>query len=97
MWAFSYFYVVSSKRAEYWHQSRTACATFSFEDYYRWHIDMMNLLFENSKYPSAPEGIIARVRLDRIIYLDMVTSEYCTKRDKGEGWNRLSSRRLDMD
>ena len=76
MWAFSYFYVVSPKRAAYWHQTRTACGMFSFEDYYRWHLDIMNLLFENSKYPSAPEGIIARVRLDRIVYLDEVTSEY---------------------
>lgn len=75
MWAFSYFYVVNPKRAASWHEFRSAYGTFSWEDFYRWHVDIMNILFQNSVYPSAPQGILARVRLDRIIYLDGVTSK----------------------
>jgi hypothetical protein len=55
-----------------WHETRSACGTFSFEDYYRWHIDIMNTLFKASVFPGAPEGIKAAVRLDRIVYADDV-------------------------
>ena len=79
MWAFSYFYVVSPGLSESWHRNRTAYGTFSWEDFYRWHVDIMNLLFENSVYASAPQGIMARVRLDRIMYLDQVTPETIQK------------------
>ncbi|MEM4408108.1 MAG: hypothetical protein QXI19_05120 [Candidatus Caldarchaeum sp.] len=72
LWGFSFVFIVHKGRVSAWHQNRTAYGTFSFEDFYRWHIDIMNLLFEHSVYPSAPEGIKARVRLDRIIYTDNV-------------------------
>jgi len=72
LWGWGFFYIVSNGRAKAWHEKRTAYGTFSFEDYYRWHIDIMNTLFEASKYPSTPEGVKARVRLDRIIYTDNV-------------------------
>lgn len=72
LWAFTFTYVVSNGRVDAWHQFRSAYGTFSFEDFYRWHIDIMNLLFEHSVYPAAPQGCQARVRLDRIIYADHV-------------------------
>lgn len=72
LWGFGLVYIVHPGRVNVWHQNRTAYGTFSWEDYYRWHIDIMNLLFAASVYPSAPEGIKARVRLDRIIYADDV-------------------------
>ncbi len=72
LWGFALTYVVSSGRAAAWHDFRSAYGTFSFEDFYRWHIDIMNLLFEKSVYPSTPNGIRARVRLDRLIYADKV-------------------------
>ncbi len=72
LWAWPFTYVVSKGRVNAWHQSRTAAGTFCFEDYYRWHIDLMNTLFAASIYPSAPDGILYRVRLDRIIYADNV-------------------------
>ena len=84
MWAFSYFYIVNPKRAASWHEFRSEYGTFSWEDFYRWHLDIMNLLFENSVYPSASQGIFARVRLDRIIYLDGVTSETASKANTAE-------------
>jgi hypothetical protein len=72
LWAWPFYYVVSNGRVAAWHQNRTAYGTFSFEDYYRWHIDIMNLLFSASVFPATPEGIRARVRLDRIVYADRV-------------------------
>jgi len=72
LWGFAFFYVVSKGRVQAWHQFRNAVGTFCFEDYYRWHLDIMNRLFAASIYPSAPEGILARVRLDRIVYADDV-------------------------
>jgi len=70
LWGLSFSFVVSNGKAKAWHQVRSAVGTFSFEDYYRWHVDLMNVLFANSIWPSAPEGIKARVRLDRIVYTD---------------------------
>jgi len=70
LWGYSFFYVVHKGQVAAWHTIRNACGTFSFEDYYRWHIDLMNTLFAASVYPCAPTGIKARVRLDRILYVD---------------------------
>lgn len=72
LWALPYTYVVSNGRVGAWHGIRSAYGTFSFEDYYRWHLDIMNLAFEKSIYPASPDGIRARVRLDRIVYADQV-------------------------
>ena len=75
MWAFGAHFLVNPKRCEAWHQFRSAYGTFSWEDYYRWHLDIMNLMFKYSIYPSAPSGIMARMRLDKISYLDDVNPE----------------------
>jgi hypothetical protein len=75
LWGWGLTYIVHHGRVKAWKEARTAYGTFSFEDFYRWHIDIMNLLFANSIWPSAPEGIIARVRLDKIIYTDDVEAE----------------------
>jgi hypothetical protein len=72
LWAMPFTFGVNRGRVEAWRRARTAFGTFSFEDFYRWHIDIMNLLLAESKYPSAPQGSLARVRLDRIVYLDDV-------------------------
>lgn len=72
LWGWGYFYIVHKGRVAAWHEKRTAYGTFSFEDFYRWHLDIMNLLFAASIYPSAPQGITARVRLDRIVYAEDV-------------------------
>ena len=70
MWGWGYWFYVTNGRCASWHKFRTAAGTFSFEDYYRWHVDLMNTLFAASIFPAAPEGIKARVRIDRIIYCD---------------------------
>lgn len=93
LWGWSYTFTVTRGRVDAWHQNRTAYGTFSFEDFYRWHVDIMNLLFANSIYPSSPTGIRARVRLDRIVYADdidkAIESLYAPdgiRYDQG-GWN----------
>lgn len=70
LWGWGFVFVVHKGRVEAWHQNRTAFGTFSFEDFYRWHLQIMNELFAASKFPSAPDGIKAKVRLDRIVYVD---------------------------
>lgn len=70
LWGMGLVYIVHNGRVAAWHKNRTGFGTFSFEDWYRWHIELMNLIFENSIWPSAPYGIRARVRLDRIVYVD---------------------------
>lgn len=82
LWGFSYVFIVSKGRVNMWHQFRSAYGTFSFEDYYRWHIEIMNTLFKASVFPSAPNGIEARVRLDRIVYADDVQKAKA-ERDNG--------------
>jgi len=70
LWGWGFWFYVTPGRVAAWHQARTAAGTFCFEDFYRWHVDLMNTLFAASVFPSAPKGIRARVRLDRIIYVD---------------------------
>ncbi|NQT89588.1 hypothetical protein HQ560_22655, partial [bacterium] len=41
--------------------------SFCFEDWAQYHVHMMNDLFARSKWPSAPDGIIERVRIDKIV------------------------------
>lgn len=72
LWAWPFTFVVSRGRVAAWHENRSAYGTFSFEDFYRWHVDLMNQLFAASVFPAAPQGITARVRLDRIVYADRV-------------------------
>ena len=68
LWAWGLTFVVNKGRT--WHGKRNACGSFCFEDYYRWHVDLMNTLFKATVFPSCPDGIKARVRIDRIIYCD---------------------------
>lgn len=82
LWGFAFFYVVSKGRVNAWHQFRSAVGSFCFEDYYRWHLDIMNRLFAASIYPAAPKGIEARVRLDRIIYADDVDKAVASLREQ---------------
>jgi len=68
LWGWGFTFVINRGRTL--HGGRNTCGSFCFEDYYQWHVGLMNTLFAASVYPSSPDGIIARVRLDRIIYLD---------------------------
>ena len=41
--------------------------SFCFEDWAQYHVHMMNDLFARSKWPSTPDGIPERVRVDKIV------------------------------
>ena len=43
---------------------------YSFEDFIQHHIDVMNQKFADSKYPSTPDGCLARVAIDRFFVYD---------------------------
>jgi len=84
LWGWGFVYIVNPGRAAAWHDFRSAYGTFCWEDFYRWHIDIMNQLFAASVYPAAPEGIQARVRLDRIIYTkDIAAAEQARFKQNG--------------
>ena len=85
LWGWGYWFYVAPGRVKAWHQNRTNVGTFSFEDYYRWHVEMMNTLFAASVFPSAPEGIKARVRLDRIIYTEDVEKDGQNQHSPADG------------
>ena len=74
LWGWGFVYIVNPGRVAAWHEFRSAYGTFCWEDFYRWHIDIMNQLFEAAVFPSSPEGIKARVRLDRIVYTEDVAA-----------------------
>jgi hypothetical protein len=84
LWGWGLIYIVNPGRVAAWRECRNAYGTFSWEDYYRWHIDLMNQLFADSVYPAAPEGIKARVRLDRIVYAtDVPAAEQARWKENG--------------
>jgi hypothetical protein len=96
LWAWPFTFVVSKGRVAAWHVNRNAYGTFSFEDFYRWHVDIMNLLFAHSVFPSTPEGIRARVRLDRIVYADKVQDNQAYIDGKGAEPGRRDGIRYDQ-
>jgi len=85
LWGWGYWFYVTNGRCDAWHKVRSAAGTFCWEDYYRWHVDLMNTLFEASVFPAAPEGIKARVRLDRVIYCDDLDAALKSHEDPDDG------------
>jgi hypothetical protein len=68
--ALTFFFAVSRNVVEGFDQSPNCLDTFCFEDWAQYHVHMMNWLFQNSIYPSAPDGILERVRVDKIIVVE---------------------------
>lgn len=62
--------VVARDRYEAFRKTPNLVDSFCFEDYIQYHLRNMNALFAASVYPSAPQGIVERVRCDRIIIVD---------------------------
>lgn len=44
--------------------------SYCFEDYAQYHLRCFNALLDASRYPTSPDGILERVRLDRIVIVD---------------------------
>lgn len=47
--------------------------SFSFEDWVQFQFEVMNRLFAESIYPNAPNGCLARIRVDRFLYPSAAT------------------------
>jgi hypothetical protein len=90
LWGWGFTFVINPGRIAWWHQRRNSSGAFSFEDYYRDQIALMNLILAESKYPSCPDGIKARVRIDRIIWTKDVTEAAPMTTDTGFSHSRAS-------
>jgi len=62
--------VVARDRYEAFKKTPSLVDSYCFEDYIQYHLRNMNALFASSVYPSAPEGVLERVRCDRIVVVD---------------------------
>jgi hypothetical protein len=62
--------VVAKDRYEAFQKRRNAVDSFCFEDWVQHQIHVMNGLFAASVYPSAPQGVKERLRVDRILVVD---------------------------
>ncbi len=59
--------VVASDRYEAFKKNANMVDSFCFEDWIQYHIRVLNALFAASIHPSTPQGILERVRCDRIV------------------------------
>jgi hypothetical protein len=59
------FWVEESVYSEF-NSRENILGSYSWEDWARQIIEEMNWMFEHSKYPRAPDGIVTRVRLDKV-------------------------------
>lgn len=62
--------VVARDRYEAFRRVRNVVDTFCFEDWLQYQVRSLNALMAASVYPSAPDGIVERIRCDRIIVVD---------------------------
>lgn len=65
--ALTFFFAVHARTYENFSKVLNVVDSFCFEDWAQYHVHMMNDLFANSKWPSTPEGIVERVRVDKIV------------------------------
>ncbi len=62
--------VVARDRYEEWGRHRNLVDSFGFEDWLQHQIRCLNGLFAASVYPSCPQGVLERLRCDRIIVVE---------------------------
>jgi len=64
--ALSLAFFVEESVAEFFQTVRSGLGSYSFEDWAQFQVRQMNKEFRDTIYPSCPEGIVERVRLDRV-------------------------------
>jgi len=64
--ALSFAFFAEESVAEFFQTVRNGLGSYSFEDWAQLQVRQMNKEFRDTIYPSCPEGIIERVRLDRV-------------------------------
>ncbi len=65
--ALTFFFAVHKTTYDAFSQVLNVVDSFNFEDWAQYHVHMMNFLFAESRWLSAPNGIAERVRVDKII------------------------------
>ena len=70
MRALTFFFVIGSNTYKGFSDNLNLVDTFSFEDWAQYHVHGMNWLFMTSIWPTAPDGILERVRIDKIVVYD---------------------------
>jgi len=68
--ALTFFFVIGSNTYNGFSNNLNLVDTFSFEDWAQYHVHGMNWLFMTSIWPTAPDGILERVRIDKIVVYD---------------------------
>ena len=64
--ALSFAFFVEQSVAEYFQTVRSGLGSYSFEDWAQFQVRQMNKEFRDTIYPGCPDGIVERVRLDRV-------------------------------
>ncbi|MCZ6683234.1 MAG: hypothetical protein O7B26_08620, partial [Planctomycetota bacterium] len=62
--------IVARDRYDAFRIERNVVDSFCFEDWFQYQLRSLNALMSESVYPSAPNGILERVRCDRILVVD---------------------------
>ncbi len=62
--------VVSRERFEAFQKAPSLVDSFCFEDYVQYQLRCLNGLFAASVHPTSPEGVVERVRCDRVVVVD---------------------------
>lgn len=77
--------LVNSELYEKIRSIRNLVDTFTIEDWIRYHLQVFNGLLAASVYPTSPQGVLERVRCDRIIVFEGGVEDYLVDAErKGE-------------
>lgn len=74
--------LVNSELYEKFRRMRNLVDTFTVEDWIRYHMQVFNGLLAASVYPSSPQGVLERVRCDRIIVFDGTVEDYLVEAER---------------
>ncbi|MFZ5515203.1 MAG: CARDB domain-containing protein [Candidatus Zhuqueibacterota bacterium] len=64
--ALTFHFHVEQSLYDYFQTIRNSWGTYSWDDWAQSHVALMNEMFRRAVYPTTPEGILERVRLDKI-------------------------------
>jgi len=64
--ALTFHFHVEQSLYDYFKTIRNSWGTYSWDDWAQSHVALMNEMFKRAVYPTTPEGIVERVRLDKI-------------------------------
>jgi len=83
--ALTFFFAAHKTTYENFAKVLNVVDSFCFEDWAQYHVHMMNYLFAASVWPSAPKGILERVRVDKIIVVPECDEKLYVKDQRRNG------------